>query len=104
MMTYTEFEMQFLVALVDAADSTERGQCEAFSVAETVLPGVDERWVRDAVNRFDQEKYFDPVIKELGPEGKILMMISGEGRKAADRVKAERAGASQPPRPKMGFT
>jgi hypothetical protein len=36
-MTYRDFEILLLLALVDAADASDRGQCEAFQVAETVF-------------------------------------------------------------------
>ena len=49
MMTYSDFEIRLLMALVDSADASERGQCEAFDVAESVLPQVKDQWVSDAV-------------------------------------------------------
>jgi hypothetical protein len=100
MMTYSEFENWFLVALVDAADSTERGQCEAGPVAETVLPEVSEKWVSDAVRTFEERQYLGAVVRPQA--GRILLMISGEGRKAADSLKAHIAAAQRPP-PKIGF-
>ena len=48
-MTYSDFEILLLMALFDSADASERGQCEAFDVAETVLPQVKDQWVSDAV-------------------------------------------------------
>jgi hypothetical protein len=90
-MTYGEFENRLFVALVDATDAKQRGQCEALQVAETVLPGASEQWVRDAVQVYDQRGYLGPAISR-GLDGTIRLMISGEGRKAAERLRAQIAG------------
>ena len=100
MMTYSDFERRLLMALVDAADASERGQCEALDVAETVLPQVKDQWVSDAVRSYEQRGYIGPISRPL--DGRIFLMISGEGRKAAESLKAQIAAAQQP-RPKIGF-
>ena len=87
-MTYAEFEPRLLVALVDAADLDSRGRCEAFAVAETILPRVAEKWVRDAVGSLQQQGCLGNVIRPLG-ESSISLDISGEGRKAAERLRAQ---------------
>jgi hypothetical protein len=89
-----------LLALVDAADSTERGSCEAGSVAETVLSDVSEKWVSDAVRTFEERKYLGLVVRPQA--GGIVLMISGDGRKAADSLRAQMATAQQP-QPKIGY-
>ena len=100
MITYREFEMRLLLALVDAADATERGQCEAFQVAQTVVPQVKEQWVRDAVQSYERQGYLGPVSRPL--DGRIIVMISGEARKATESLK-EQIAAAQQPKPKVGF-
>ena len=100
MMTYRDFEIRLLMALVDSADASERGQCEAFDVAETVLPRVKDQWVSDAVRSYEQRGYIGLISRPL--EGRIVLTISGEGRKAAESLKAQIAVAQQP-RPKIGF-
>jgi hypothetical protein len=99
-MDYREFEIRLLVALVDAADVTERGQCEAFRVAQAVLPQVKEQWVRDAVDSYEKQGYLGLVSRPL--DGQIILMISGEARKATESLKAQIAAAQQPKR-KIGF-
>jgi hypothetical protein len=86
-MTYSEFEERLLVALVDAADATERGQVGAHGVAETVLPGAREQWVQDAVRAYEVHGYLGPVSRGL--DGSINLMISGDGRRAADRLRGQ---------------
>jgi hypothetical protein len=93
-MTYSEFENRLLIGLVDATGATQRGQCEARQVAETVLPGAREQWVGDAVQVYDQQGYLGPAISR-GLDGTIRLMISGEGRKAAERLRAQIAGTEQ---------
>jgi hypothetical protein len=100
MMTYSDFEIRLLMALVDSADASERGQCEAFDVAETVLPQANDQWVSDAVRSYEQRGYIGPISRPL--ERRIVLMISGEGRKAAENLKAQIAAAQQP-RTKIGF-
>jgi hypothetical protein len=100
MMTYSNFEIRLLMALVDSADASERGQCEAFEVAETVLPQVKDQWVSDAVRSYEQGGYIVLISRPL--ERRIVLTISGEGRKAAESLKAQIAVAQQP-RPKIGF-
>ena len=100
MMTYSNFEIRLLMALVDSADASERGQCEAFEVAETVLPQVKDQWVSDAVRSYEQGGYIGLISRPL--ERRIVLTISGEGRKAAESLKAQIAVAQQP-RPKIGF-
>jgi hypothetical protein len=100
MMTYSDFEIRLLMALVDSADASERGQCEAFDVAETVLPQVKDQWVSDAVRSYKQRGYIGLISRPL--ERRIVLTISGEGRKAAESLKAQIAVAQQP-RPKIGF-
>jgi hypothetical protein len=85
-MTYSNFEVLLLLALVDAADASERGQCEALSVAQTVLPQAKPQWVSDAVQGYEKKRGY------LGPVS----------RKAAESLKAQIAAAQQP-RPKIGF-
>jgi hypothetical protein len=108
-MTYGEFEIRFLLALVDAADAAELGQCEAFQIAEIVLPQVNEQWVRDAVRGYEQRKYLGHVVRSLGADAStITLMIAGEGRKAAEAVKAQIAEAQQQAeaqrqKPKIGY-
>ena len=63
MMTYSNFEIRLLMALVDSADASERGQCEAFEVAETVLPQVKDQWVTDAVRYYEQRGYIGPISR-----------------------------------------
>jgi hypothetical protein len=101
-MTYSEFEIRLLLALVDAADATERGQCEAFQVAQTVLPQVKEQWVRDAVRSYEQKGYLGPTMSRQLGGGKIILTISGEARKITENLKAQTAAAQQP-KPKIGF-
>jgi hypothetical protein len=79
---------------------TEGGRCGASEVAETALPQVKAEWVSDAVRGYEQQKYVGPVIRPL--EGGIILMISGEGREAADSLRAHIAAAQQP-RSKIGF-
>jgi hypothetical protein len=98
---YTEFELRFLLALVDAADAAERGQCEAFQVARAVLPQVKEQWVRDAVRSYEQQGYLGPAISRP-LDGRIILTISGKARKATESLRAEIA-ATQQPKPKIGF-
>jgi hypothetical protein len=98
---YTEFELRFLLALVDAADAAERGQCEAFQVARAVLPQVKEQWVRDAGRSYEQQGYLGPAISRP-LDGRIILTISGKARKATESLRAEIA-ATQQPKPKIGF-
>jgi hypothetical protein len=100
MMTYSDFEIRLLMALVDSADASERGQCEAFDVAETVLPQVKDQWVSGAVRSYEQRGYIGLISRPL--ERRIVLTISGEGRKAAESLKAQIAVAQQP-RPNIGF-
>jgi hypothetical protein len=100
MMTYSDFEIRLLMAIVDSADASERGQCEAFDVAETVLPQVKDQWVSDAVRSYEQRGYIGLISRPL--ERRIVLTISGEGRKAAESLKAQIA-VPQQPRPKIGF-
>jgi hypothetical protein len=86
-MTYNEFEHRLLPALAEAADQSPRGQCEARQVAETVLPGVKEHWVADAVRNYEQQGYLGPAIGRY-MDGTIVLSISGNGRKAADKQRA----------------
>ena len=90
-MTYSDFEKRLFIALVDTADATQRGQCEALHVAETLLPGVKGQWVGDAVRGYEQLGYLGPAISR-GLNGTTGLMISGEGRKAAESLRAEIAG------------
>jgi hypothetical protein len=90
-----EFEIRFLLALVDAADAAERGQCEAFEVTQAVLPQVKEQWVRDAVRSYQQQGYLGPVgSRPL--DGRIILTISAEARKATESLKAQIAATQQP--------
>ncbi len=100
MMTYSEFEVRLLLALVDAADATERGQCNALQVAKTVLPQVQDQWVRDAVRNYEQKGCLGLISRSV--EGGINLTISGEARKAAESLRAQMTEAAQP-RPKIGF-
>jgi hypothetical protein len=84
-MTYSEFEERLLVALADGADATERGQVAAHRVAETVFPGVRDQWVNDAVQAYEVHGYLGPVSRGL--DGSINLMLSGGGRRAADRLR-----------------
>jgi hypothetical protein len=102
MMTYHEFETRFLPVLVDAADSTERGRCEAFSLARTFWPQVKEQWVRDAVRSYEQRGYLGPHITRSISPVELIVTISGEGRKAAESLKALMVAAQQP-KLKIGF-
>ena len=92
MMTYSEFDVRLLLALVDAADATEGGQCEAFQVAETVLPQVKDQWVRDAVRGYEQHGYLGPAVSRP-LDRRIILTISGEARKAAESLRARQAAA-----------
>jgi hypothetical protein len=83
-----------------AADASERGQCEASGVAKTVLPQVKDQWVTDAVQSYEQRGYIGMISRPL--DGRIVLTISGEGRKSAESLKAQTAAAQQP-RPKFGF-
>lgn len=86
MTTYSEFEIRLLPALVEAAEPSGRGQCEALEVAETVSPGVKEQWMRDAVGSYEQEGYLGVVSRPL--DGTIGLTVSGKGGKEAERRKA----------------
>jgi hypothetical protein len=99
-MTYLNFESLFLLAIVDAADASDRGQCEAFGLTETVLSEVSERWVRDAVLSYEQRNYLGPVSRPLSKH--IGLQISGEARKTAEILRAAIA-ADQQPRARLGF-
>ena len=101
MMTYSEFEIRLLLALVDAADATDHGQCEAFEVAQTVLPQAKEQWVRNAVQSYEQQHYLGPAISRP-LDGRIILTISGDARKATESLKAQIVAAQQPKR-KIGF-
>jgi hypothetical protein len=100
-LTYSEFEVRLLLALVDAADATDRGQCEAFQVAQTILPQVKDQWVRDAAQSYEQKGYLGPAISRP-LDGRIILTISGEARKAAEALNAQVVAAQQP-KPKIGF-
>jgi DNA-binding MarR family transcriptional regulator len=100
-MSYSDFEIRLLIALVDSADASERGQCEAFDVAETVLPQVNDQWVSDAVRSYEQRGYIGLISRPL-ERRLVFLTISSESRKAAESLKAQIAVAQQP-RPKIGF-
>ncbi len=55
-MTYSEFEIRLLLALVEGAEASDRGQCNATLVAETVLPHAEEQWVSDAVQVYERRR------------------------------------------------
>lgn len=86
-MSYSDFENRLLLAF--AAAAADGSHIDAFTVAETVgsvvEPEVNEQLVRDAVRSFEQQGYFHSVVR--GQRGSISMMITAEGRKAAERLK-----------------
>jgi hypothetical protein len=92
-MTYHAFENLLLLALLDAADASDHGLCEAFRAAGTVLPQVKDQWVRDAVRSYEQRNYLRIIFRPL-EERLIHLQISGEARKAAERLRAEKAAGS----------
>jgi len=100
MMTYSEFETRLFLALVDASDATERGQCEAFEVAKTVWSQAPDQWVRDAVMIYEQKGYTGLISRPV--EGGISLTVSGNGRSAADNLRAQIAEATKI-RNKIGF-
>jgi hypothetical protein len=87
-MTYTQFENEFLAASASAADSAPAtnpnslGQIDGFALAEAVLPGVNEQWVRSAVRNFERHGWASNVIEPNS--GGIWFMMTGEGRRKAD--------------------
>jgi hypothetical protein len=70
-------------------------------VAETVLPHVNEQWVRDAAREFEQEGYFGPAVSRT-LDGQISLTVSAKARKEAESLRAQMAAARQP-KPKIGF-
>jgi hypothetical protein len=86
-MTYSEFEKGLLIALADAANATARGQVGAHPVAETVFPGVQDQWVKDAVRAYEEDGYLGPISRRL--DGSIHLMLSGDGRREADRLRSQ---------------
>jgi hypothetical protein len=98
-MIYSEFEDVFLLALVDGADANGRGQCDAFKVVRSVLPEVGDEWVYSAVDRYDQQGYVG--LRHSALSGEIILTMSGNARRAADRVKAGEAEQRQ--KQKIGY-
>jgi hypothetical protein len=96
-MNYTQFAEKFLVALVDAADATQHGQCDALQVAKTVLPQVSDqqvidRWARDAVREYKQQGYLGLISQPV--QGGITLTISGRGRREAERLQGGHGGST----------
>jgi len=55
----------------------------------------------DAVRSYEQQGYLGPAISRP-LDGRIILMVSGEARKATENLKAQIAAAQQPKR-KIGF-
>jgi hypothetical protein len=96
-MNYTQFAEKFLVALVDAADATQRGQCDALQVAKAFLPQVIDQqvidqWARDAVREYEQQRYVGPISRPV--EGGIILKILGRGRREAERLQGGHGGST----------
>jgi hypothetical protein len=89
-MTYSQFEDEFLVASVKAADAAlaanprSHGQVDCFAVAEDVLPGVNGQWVRSAAKSFNNYGWVHNLHEPLS--GAIGFMVTGEGRRQADSL------------------
>jgi hypothetical protein len=89
-MTYSQFEDELLVASVQTADAAiaanpnSHGQVDASTVAESVLPGVSERWVRDAVKSFESNGWVYNVVVPLS--GGVVFMVTGPGRRKAESL------------------
>lgn len=93
-MTYTEFEDRLLVAVVDAVDAdpcNTIGHCEAMKAAKTVWPEVRRLWVIDAVEALARKGYF----REIDRSGQLPVNITGEARRAADKLRPSLALASR---------
>lgn len=90
-MNYNQFQFadDLLLGIVEAADANSRGQVDVSSVANNILPQVNEQWVRDAVREFRDKGYFGNLIDPLS--GAILCDITGTARRAANTIKAQRA-------------
>jgi hypothetical protein len=56
--------------------------------------------VSDAVENYEKRGYIGLISRPI--QGPIILTISGEGRKAAESLKAQIAAAQQP-KPKIGF-
>ena len=81
-MTYTEFEIRFLLAIMAGADESERGQVEVTAIAEEVYPDAPESWVTMAVREFEVNEFVYNVSRPL-MLWSIVLMVTAKGRKHA---------------------
>lgn len=98
-MTFSEFEIHLFLALVEACNASNQGQCEAYSIAQTIFPAAKSQWIVHAVNNFENKGWLGSVALR---HRRIILMISDEGWQAADCIQVYMAEA-QRPRPMMGF-
>lgn len=95
MMSYSEFCDRLLVAIMLQADATLKadpnslGIVDPFRVADTsglrVQKHQQKQWISDAVETFETRGWVCNVVRPLSGD-EILLMITGEGRKQAERT------------------
>jgi len=94
-LTYVEFKGLLFIAIADAADADTRGQVDIFPTADKIFLDVKEQWVSDAVTSYETQRLVFNVSRRLGPPrqgtGGIALMITGEGREQAGRLKGKSA-------------
>jgi hypothetical protein len=98
--SYSQFEGELLIKTVEAADANPRGQVDMVAVAASVLQGVNENWIWSAVRAYEGANLVYNVSRPL--QGPIVLMVTGEGRRRADAVKATIEQTQQPSR-KIGY-
>ena len=83
-MTYTEFETALFRAIAQAEGTAPRGQVNVLYNAESVMPGVSQDWVLDAVKTYEGQGWLGNVVRAISPVN-ILVTLSGTGRKVGER-------------------
>ena len=82
-MNYRTFEPSLFERIVQAEQTSARGQVDVGPLAEAILPGVTDEWVTEAVRAYEARGWLNKVRRYV--PNTIIVTLSGLGRKAAGR-------------------
>ena len=88
-MSYSQFEADLLLAIIEAADATSGGQVEVSQIASTIFPQVNEDWIRSALKDFRDRGYFTNYVIPLGTS-QTLVTVSAAARRQAEAIKRDK--------------
>jgi hypothetical protein len=90
MLSYAEYENAVLLAISEAETSrkttTRAGQVEIFEAVKQAGLEPNEQWTKDAVRTFERKGWVTNVSRPLGQPVRTILMLTGEGRKEAERL------------------